>query len=169
MALVVWVMMGIAVWHFTVWLPDRFWGGIVGAFLGALVGSIVFGLIVNGGSVPGQDDTDLLTGLEAVPGAVIGRLVAGEPGIAIRAWTSSVSFLPGTVSPFTRKPNRAAAVNAAKKAPTIPPQKRSGRKIVKCQRARPIITHASMPMAIAPFRVACCADASVCRASVCRP
>ena len=32
MAMVVWVMMGIAVWHFTVFLPDRFWGGIVGAF-----------------------------------------------------------------------------------------------------------------------------------------
>ena len=32
MAMVVWVMMGIAVWHFTVFLPDRFYGGIVGAF-----------------------------------------------------------------------------------------------------------------------------------------
>ena len=37
MGLVVWVMMGIAVWHFTVFLPDRFWGGIVGAFLAAFV------------------------------------------------------------------------------------------------------------------------------------
>ena len=35
MSLLVWVMMGIAVWHFTVFLPDRFWGGIVGAFLAA--------------------------------------------------------------------------------------------------------------------------------------
>ena len=38
MGLVVWVMMGIAVWHFTVFLPDRFWGGIVGAFLAAFLG-----------------------------------------------------------------------------------------------------------------------------------
>ena len=30
--------MGIAVWHFTVFVPDRFWGGIVGAFLAAVVG-----------------------------------------------------------------------------------------------------------------------------------
>ena len=37
MSLVVWVMMGIAVWHFTVFVPDRFWGGIVGAFLVAFV------------------------------------------------------------------------------------------------------------------------------------
>ena len=30
--LLVWVTMGIAVWHFAVFVPDRFWGGIVGAF-----------------------------------------------------------------------------------------------------------------------------------------
>ena len=35
MSMLVWVMMGIAVWHFTVFVPDRFWGGIVGAFLAA--------------------------------------------------------------------------------------------------------------------------------------
>ena len=52
MALVVWVMMGIAVWHFTVFLPDRFWGGIVGAFVVAFLSAAIFGFIVNGGSVP---------------------------------------------------------------------------------------------------------------------
>ena len=41
MALLVWTMTGLALWHFTVFLPDRFWGGIVGAFCGALVGAIV--------------------------------------------------------------------------------------------------------------------------------
>jgi hypothetical protein len=72
MSLLVWVMVGLAIWHFTVFLPDRFWGGIVGAFLGALIGSFIFGLIVNLGSVPGRSDTDLLTGVEAIPGAVLG-------------------------------------------------------------------------------------------------
>ena len=72
MGMLAWVMMGLALWHFTIFLPDRFWGGIVGAFLGALFGAIVFGLIVNGGTVPGQDDTHLLTALEAIPGAVAG-------------------------------------------------------------------------------------------------
>ena len=38
MGLLGWVMMGLAIWHFTIFLPDRFWGGIVGAFLGALIG-----------------------------------------------------------------------------------------------------------------------------------
>ena len=44
MGMLAWVMMGLAVWHFTIFLPDRCWGGIVGAFLGALVGAVVFGL-----------------------------------------------------------------------------------------------------------------------------
>ena len=46
MALLVWFTMGIALWHFTVFLPDRFWQGIVGAFLGAVIGAMVFGAIV---------------------------------------------------------------------------------------------------------------------------
>ena len=72
MGMLAWVMMGLALWHFTIFLPDRFWGGIVGAFVGALIGAVVFGLIVNGGTVPGQDETHLLTALEAIPGAVAG-------------------------------------------------------------------------------------------------
>ena len=65
-------MVGLAIWHFTVFLPDNFYGGIVGAFCGALLGSIIFGIIINLGSIPGQNDTDLLTGLEAIPGTLIG-------------------------------------------------------------------------------------------------
>jgi hypothetical protein len=73
-------MVGLAIWHFTVFLPDRFWGGIVGAFLGALVGAAIFGIIVNAGSIPGRDDTDLLTGLEGIPGAVLGLAAAWFAG-----------------------------------------------------------------------------------------
>ncbi len=81
MGALVWIMVGLAIWHFTVFLPDRFAGGIVGAFLGALVGSFLFGLIVNLGSVPGRSDTDLLTGVEAIPGAVIGLAVVYVMGV----------------------------------------------------------------------------------------
>ena len=48
MGLLVWVMIAIALWHFTIFLPDHCWAGIVGAFLGAVVGSVIFGLIING-------------------------------------------------------------------------------------------------------------------------
>ncbi len=81
MALLGWVMMGIALWHFTVFLPDRFWGGIVGAFLGAVIGSVLFSLALHGFSLPSQDDTNVLTVLEAVPGTIIGLAVVYAFGV----------------------------------------------------------------------------------------
>jgi hypothetical protein len=69
--MVVWVMMGIALWHFTVFVPDRFWGGIVGAFVVAALGSPAFAFVASGFTVPGRNDTDLEQALIAVPGAVI--------------------------------------------------------------------------------------------------
>ena len=82
MAMLVWAMTGLAIWHFTIFLPDRFWGGIVGAFLGALFGAIIVGLAVNGFSVPGEHDTTLASALEAVPGALLG--IGIVYGIGIR-------------------------------------------------------------------------------------
>jgi uncharacterized membrane protein YeaQ/YmgE (transglycosylase-associated protein family) len=70
MSMVVWVMMGIALWHFAVFVPDRFYGGIVGAFATAIVGAAVFGFVVSGFTVPGQNDTDIMSAFIAVPGAI---------------------------------------------------------------------------------------------------
>jgi uncharacterized membrane protein len=80
MGMLGWVMMGLAIWHFTIWLPDRFWGGIVGAFLGSLIGSVVVGLIiysvkVSSFKLPGERATDIGVVLYAVPGALIGIAV----------------------------------------------------------------------------------------------
>ena len=72
MSVLVWVMVALAVWHFTVWLPDRFWGGIVGAFLAAVAGAVIFSLLVNGFSIPGQSDTDLTQVLISIPGTILG-------------------------------------------------------------------------------------------------
>jgi hypothetical protein len=72
MALLVWFTMGIALWHFTVFLPDHFWQGIVGAFLGSVIGAIVFGGIVELITDKGLGNTDLATALTAVPGVAIG-------------------------------------------------------------------------------------------------
>jgi hypothetical protein len=81
MGALAWIMMGLAIWHFTIFLPDRFWGGIVGAFVGALVGSVVVGLIVNGFTVPGQSETHVFTALEAIPGAVAGIAAVYAEGL----------------------------------------------------------------------------------------
>ena len=71
MSLLVWVMMGIALWHFTVFLPDHFWGGMVGAFFIAVLGSALFGFLVSGLTIPGSDDTGLLEAFVSIPGTVL--------------------------------------------------------------------------------------------------
>jgi len=86
MGMLGWVMMGLAIWHFTIFLPDRFWGGIVGAFLGSLAGAIVLGLIiysvkVSALRVPGEKATDIGVIAYAIPGAILGIAVVYLEGI----------------------------------------------------------------------------------------
>jgi hypothetical protein len=81
MALLVWFMMGLALWHFTIFLPDRFWQGIIGALLGATIGSVIFGAIVQVVSGKSLGDTDLATALIAIPGVAIGLAVVWVVGI----------------------------------------------------------------------------------------
>ena len=72
MAALVWFTTGVALWHFTVFLPDRFWGGIVGALLGAVAGALItgaLGQIATGDSI-GQ--TGIETVLFAIPGTLLG-------------------------------------------------------------------------------------------------
>jgi hypothetical protein len=95
MSMVVWVMMGIAVWHFTVFVPDRFWGGIVGAFIAAVIGAALFGYAVNGATLPGRHDTELIQALIAIPGALIGLALS-------YAWGARTDRLAGVDHGFTR-------------------------------------------------------------------
>lgn len=86
MGMLGWVMMGLAIWHYTIFLPDRFWGGIVGAFVGSLAGSILVGLLifsvkVSALRIPGEKATDIAVVLYAVPGALIGIAVVYLEGI----------------------------------------------------------------------------------------
>ena len=81
MAAVVWFTMGVALWHFTVFVPDRFRGGIVGAFLGAIAGAMVTGAaaqIATGASI---GDTDIATALYAVPGTALGLAAVYFAGV----------------------------------------------------------------------------------------
>ena len=45
MAALIWFTTGVALWHFTVFIPDRFWAGIVGALLRAVTGAMITGAI----------------------------------------------------------------------------------------------------------------------------
>ena len=81
MALVVWFTMGIALWHFTIFVPDRFWQGIIGALIGSTLGAVIFGAIVQAASGRSLGETDLGTALMAVPGVAIGLAVVYAIGV----------------------------------------------------------------------------------------
>jgi uncharacterized membrane protein len=86
MAMLGWVMLGLALWHFTIFLPDRFWGGIVGAFVGALFGAIVSGLVIYTATsghlrIPGEHGTTIGVVLYAAPGALLGMALVYLEGV----------------------------------------------------------------------------------------
>jgi hypothetical protein len=81
MAILVWATLGIAIWHFTVFVPDRFKGGIVGAFIGALIGALVTGVIWQVAQGDSIGTTDIVTVLAAIPGTVLGLWVVYNWGV----------------------------------------------------------------------------------------
>jgi hypothetical protein len=80
-AALIWFTTGIALWHFTVFLPDRFWGGIVGALLGATAGAMVTGAIGQLATGDSIGQTDIATMLFAIPGTLLGLGVVYALGL----------------------------------------------------------------------------------------
>ncbi|MDX6582064.1 MAG: hypothetical protein QOI10_1248 [Solirubrobacterales bacterium] len=81
MAALVWFTTGVALWHFTVFFPDRWWAGIVGAFIGAATGAVItgaIGQILTGDSI---GTTGIQTVLFAIPGTLIGLAVIYAIGV----------------------------------------------------------------------------------------
>ena len=72
MAALVWFTTGVALWHFTVFLPDRFWGGIVGGLLGAVVGAMLTGAIAQIAIGDPLGETGIETVIFALPGTLLG-------------------------------------------------------------------------------------------------
>jgi hypothetical protein len=68
--LVVWAMIGIACWHFAVLVPDRFCGGIVGAFLAAVSGALISGFLLPHPGIPPANPPGLGEALWALPGSL---------------------------------------------------------------------------------------------------
>lgn len=63
-------MIGIACWHAAVLVPDRFWGGIVGAFLVALGGALLSGFLLPEPGVSRANPPGVGAAVWAMPGAV---------------------------------------------------------------------------------------------------
>ncbi len=99
MGMLAWVIMGLALWHFTIWLPDRFWGGIVGAFLASIAGAAVTGIVISlalhGVAIPGRHATHLGTVLYAIPGALAGMALIYAVGAARERSHERFTDLPG--------------------------------------------------------------------------
>lgn len=91
MAVLVWFTIGIAIWHFAIFVPDRFWSGIVGAFLGATIGAMVSGAIAQIASGESVGQTDIGTLLAAVPGTVIGLAIVYAVGARAEAREPEIS------------------------------------------------------------------------------
>lgn len=81
MAALVWFTVGLAIWHFTVFVPDRFWSGIVGALMGSATGAMVSGAMYQIAIGDGIGETDLVTVLAAVPGALVGMAIVYAIGV----------------------------------------------------------------------------------------
>src|SRR4051794_23683823 len=66
---------------------------------------------------------------------------ATAPGMASIACARSTSSRLGIEKPLMISATTTEPMSAPRNAPTMPPQKRSGRYTVKCHRAMPIMTH----------------------------
>ena len=73
MAMFVWISAATAIWHFTIFVPDKFVGGIVGALLWANGGGVLAGVLASGVAVPLH--ANMIDALEALLGAVAGLYV----------------------------------------------------------------------------------------------
>ena len=85
MSVFVWVMLGIAVWHFAVLVPDKFTGGIIGAFLAAVAGALIAGYLLPSPGVPVDNPPGLNKAIWPIPGAVIALALLYAHGPAARA------------------------------------------------------------------------------------
>jgi hypothetical protein len=75
MSVLVWAMIGIAVWHFAVLVPDRFAGGIIGALAAALGGALLSGYLLPLPGVPHDNPPGYMAAFWALPGSLGGLVL----------------------------------------------------------------------------------------------
>jgi hypothetical protein len=86
MSMFVWISIGTALWHFTIFVPDRFAGGIIGALLAANAGAIAVGFAGAGFAIPlhATIADAVIAGAGALAGLAV-SYVRGSRGAAERA------------------------------------------------------------------------------------
>lgn len=81
MSVAIWVMVGIALWHFAVLVPDRFWGGIIGAFLAALGGALLTRYLLPTPGVSLDNPPGLAAALWPLPGSLLALVASYLYGV----------------------------------------------------------------------------------------
>jgi hypothetical protein len=76
MAVLVWVSMATALWHFTIFVPDRFHGGLIGAFLFANSGAMFVGLALEGSALPALAVVGMHDAISGALGGTAGLVAA---------------------------------------------------------------------------------------------
>ena len=74
MSVFVWVMIGVALWHFSVLVRDRFYGGIIGALIAAVGGAMASGYLLPSPGVPLHNPPGLSEALWPIPGSIVALL-----------------------------------------------------------------------------------------------
>jgi hypothetical protein len=81
MSVFVWLMVGIALWHFAILVPDRFYGGIIGAFVAAAGGGFLSGMLLPVPGIPADNPPGIDEALWAIPGALAGLALSYADGV----------------------------------------------------------------------------------------
>jgi hypothetical protein len=75
MSVFVWVMIGVALWHLAVLVPDRFYG-IIGALLAAVGGALISGYLLPAPGIPPDNPPGITTAVWPIPGSIFALLGA---------------------------------------------------------------------------------------------
>jgi hypothetical protein len=75
-------MVGVAIWHLSVLVPDRFYGGIIGAFMAAVAGALVSGYLLPSPGIPPHNPPGMSEAIWPIPGAIL----ASGGAYAYGAW-----------------------------------------------------------------------------------
>lgn len=81
MSVFVWVMVGVALWHLSVLVPDRFYGGIIGALIAAIAGATVSGYLLPSPGIPPANPPGVTEALWPIPGSLLALLGAYVYGV----------------------------------------------------------------------------------------
>jgi hypothetical protein len=76
MAVLVWVSMATALWHFAIFVPDRFHGGLIGAFLFANGGAVLVGVVAEGFALPALSVVSVVDVISGGLGGAAGLMAA---------------------------------------------------------------------------------------------